>query len=589
MLATATTLVLATMTWIAAPPWTGTELVPEDVDLYVHVDDASGLRRELESTPLIDVFRTILVDEQVASRWATIAERLKLDEARCFDDLLGRDVVFAMKSGEPGEAGRPGADWLLATRMDESTFERVVTSLNGRHRGQGIVEFPCQGIVAAWRAPTLFIASSLSSRLFVEALERVEASRGSDGRRPVELAGDLPSKRGDARILGTNDAAATAVHTKGSDRTPTTNGARDRGPVLADHPLLRAAAAWPGSRMQLFVRHPSTFAGVSVITMNVADRGAQLRQRSRFANLPIAAAPDAALDDASLLRRFESMALLGVLRRQGESPATSLLATLLPDAKPCEEMRRNAGERWMLLIGDADGAPYVSCRVPAVAVAMEIREPCAGRRSHEAFLARAIQDVNARYAKNLGGMITPPEVAACTDIEAPRQCDLNRLIRALCGDHPMVRSSSLHWRTVAGDDGNWQLYASHRDWLDRVARRLEGSCLVSAGRKHAEVAVTEPAVKSDVVMQSAIVKAPEPPPPEGFLTGPSVATMLDGWGASADDFAAENPARFRKAVATLSSMLRGFEHVRWNLSRPEAQVIETQIQIDFARPKPEAP
>ena len=48
-------------------------------------------------------------------------------------------------------------------------------------------------------------------------------------------------------------------------------------------------------------------------------------------------------------------------------------------------------------------------------------------------------------------------------------------------------------------------------------------------------------------------------------------------------------ARFRKAVATLSSMLRGFEHVRWNLSRPEAQVIETQIQIDFARPKPEAP
>lgn len=496
-----------------SPPWTGVDLVPADTDFYIHVDDAAGLRRRLAAMPLMDAVRSAFSDEQVTARWTSIAQRLGRTEEQCFDELLGRDVVVAMRRTEQE------TDWVLVTRIDETTFEHIFARLRGKFVGDGLIDFPCQGLVGAWREPNLIIGPSRTAPLFIG----------------------------------------------------TTAPVRERPPALSTHALLRAARSWAPSGVQVFLRHPDLVAGASVITATLSDRAITMQHLAQFDHmaLPSESKEETPLD-SSLLSRFEGLAMAGVIRRQCDAPAGAFMTAILPEAQPCEGMRLNAGDRWMLLIGDVDGAPSVSCRVPAVAIAVEVRDSCDGRRQHEAMLRRAAQAFNARYARSFGGEITPPEVAACADIEDPRHCDLSRPLRAASGNHPLVRTCSLHWRAVAGDDGNWQLYSSHRSWLDQVARRLEGTGSSDAPRI--------------IARSPEVVATPTEVPNEGFLHGPAVALMIETWGNSAPEFVASDPDRFREAIALCAAMLRGADRVRWRMERPRAQLLETHMSIDLAPP-----
>lgn len=542
---------------LAAPPWSSTDLVPQSVDLYLHVDDAAGLRRELASMPLADAFRAAFVDEELRSRWSTVSKRYGRSEERSFDDLLGRDVVFAIR--------RSGAstDWLLATRVDEASIGRAIERLKGRMCGGGLIEFPGQGVVASWRPPMLLVASSRESALFTYAIER---SRGTVGPDPDPT----PSE-------GATTTASADGKSKSSrpERTAPLDAAVLEAP-LSQHALLAHALAWPSSRIQLFIRHPEAIAGASVVTAEFSEGRASIRHRAAFDHVALSCdAPEHEPLSSEILSRFEQTALLAILRRQCDAPTSALLTGILPEAAPCDGMRQNAGDRWMLLVGDVDGEPSVPCRVPAFALAIEVREPCAGRRHHEALLRRVIEGFNARYAKLFGGEIALPQVAACADVEDPRQCEIGPALRALANNHPLVRSCSLHLRMVAGDDGNWQLYATHREWLDRVARTLEGPAPVAAANAAAEV--------------GAEAAAPAGPPdgfdhaPEGFLDGRAAAAMIRSWGELAPEFVAKDPARFREAIGLVSSMLRGIERIRWQLDRPAEQVIESRVRVEFTR------
>jgi len=520
-LAATVVVAFATVACGAAPPWSRCDLLPADVDLYVHVDDAAGLRRQWAAMPLLAAVRAAFIDERVSALWSNLARNLGRSEAQCFDQLLGRDLIFAMRH----EGDR--SEWLLVTEMDAATVDHLFNGLGGRHLGGGFLEFPAQGVVATWRDSGLYIAPSVDSTLLRSALDRVFGPRGS--------------KQDPQRIA--QDAAASPP----PDR-------------LSEHRLLRDAASWPDSRAQIFVRHSTPMAGESVIAFDCRDRSVKVRQRGRLAEelrAPVTPAPPPLRRE--VLRRFDTVALAGSISQQSSGTISALWAPWLPEARACEGFRRNLGDRWMVLVGEVDGDSRVPCRVPAVAVAFEVREVCLGRRQHEELVARAIQCANARWGKALGGAIPVPEPAACTDIEAPRHCDLNRTLRNACTDHPLVRTCSLHWRTVEGGDGNWQVYATHREWLDRVAQALEP-----------KVRPEDAPVNEDA--------------PSGFLDTRATASLIEGWGDSADQFYASDPARFRDAVALVASMLRGIERVRWQVDRPECSIIETTLSIELAQP-----
>lgn len=527
----------AVPTSVSAPPWSGAALVPSDVDFFLHVNDPSGLRREAATIPIADALSAVFSDDEVRTRWAKIAGKLGCSGEQCFDDLFGEDVVLAIRHKQQGSGT---ADWVLATRIDPETWTRVSAQLNPKAHGRGLMSLPCQGLAACWREPTLFIGPALASPLFNEAITR--------SRQPAMLAS---GQGAETRALA------------GEDGVPSTS--------LADRAIVRDAQRWSVSHLQMYMRSSGWLAGESVVTALVERGRAEVRSRHRLAALPMVASdPDAPPVDSALLARFDGLATLATMRRLCDGPTAAMLREVMPELAPCDEMRRNSGDRAIIVIGDVDGGAAVPCRVPALAIAIEMRDPCEGRRLHEVLVHRAVEGFNARYARQLGGAITPPEVAACADVEDPRHCDLSRPIRILGGDHPLVRTCSLHWRTVAGDDGAWQVYATHRPWLDRVARRLE--C--------AEQAAAESAPSR---------AAGEPPMPEGFLVGTRAAAMVRSWRNSADSFGAKDPIRFRAAIDLLASLLGGVDRASWSIERPDARTLDGRLRIDFARPAPSAP
>jgi len=491
----------------AAPPWPGIDRVPADVDLYLHVDDPAALRRSLGDLPLAQAFGAVLADECVTTRWTSIAQRLGVEETQCFDDLLGRELRFVSRRTPAGD------DWLLATEIDDATLGRVREGLGGRMAAGGIIEFPCQGLVAAWRPPTLFVSTTRSSPLFMAAI----------------------------------DGAALA-----------------RRDSLVVQPLLESASRWPRSQMQLYAKHAFPVAGASVWTAELDGRTARLRHRMRLDSTPLdAESPGAAPLNTDVLRRFERLAIAGTVRRQCEDSTLAVISGILPEFEPCDGMRRNAGDRWLMVMGETGAAPPAMYRVPSIAVAVEVREPDKARKQHEGMLRRAIEGFNTRYAATLGREVALPQVAACADLEAPQHCDMNWAFRAVSNDHPLVRTCSLHWRTVAGDNGNWQVYASHREWLDRVAIQLETD----------EVPVAAEARRSDAGAQDDC---------DGFVRGRALASMVASWEPAVADFDADDPERCREGVAMLASFLRGMEWIRWRITRPESNLVDTTIRLELA-------
>ena len=62
---------------------------------------------------------------------------------------------------------------------------------------------------------------------------------------------------------------------------------------------------------------------------------------------------------------------------------------------------------------------------------------------------------------------------AALPVEAPRNCDEPGLAQAVFGGCEDRADAELHARTVALPVGGWRVYASDRQWLDRVAASLE--------------------------------------------------------------------------------------------------------------------
>jgi len=543
-----------------APAWEGVEAIPGDVDLYIHVDGAASLRRRMQQLPLAQAFDAAFVGDEVTGCWSSISKRLGRNEVECFDELLGRELRFAMRRTSEG------VDWLLATELDDATLARVRNGLGGRMAAGGIIEFPCQRLVAAWRPPTLFVSRSLESPLLRRAI-------------------------GDAAPAG--DAAA---------------------PTLAADPLVASARHWPSSQLQLFVRHGAPLEGASVFAADLAGRVATVRHRMRAEGACAAANSELAPIDAAVLDRFESISLAGTVRRQCDASILALVEKVLPGCAPCEGMRRNAGDRWLMLVGGSGPDASSACQVPMIALAVEVQEPCQARRQHEAFLHRAVERYNERFASRFGAAIEPPPVAACTDLEAPRHCDISAPLRAASGDHPLLRNCSLHWRTVAGDGGTWQVYASNRGWLDAVSMRLEEADetpstprLVVAANDSAQESAASGGTAAVTPTNAAALATPAnhlaaaapssgaPAPAgvvagrsgsieKGFLCGAPVASMLESWGRAAEEFAPDEPDRFRRGVSLLASLLRGVECLRWSETSAESGETLTIVRIELAPP-----
>lgn len=541
-----TSAVAALLTCVVAwcqPPWQGAELVPADVDAWVHVDDGASLRHELGSLPGAGALAGALADETLAARWSALAARLRRPGEECFDMLMGRDAALAMR--RRGEE----RDWLMAVELDEAALHATVDGLGGRMLGGGRVEFPGQGFVGVWRAPRLLVAANHDSPLLRFAVERADAAAAAAPLASAPAAGSLASAA-----------------------------------------LVRDAAPWPASRVQLYLRHPPPLGGASVVTAAIDGRTVTLRHRGRFDQSPLELATPPEGFDTRVLARLEDAAILAWVEPQRRTPQPSVVEALLPEAVFTPEMRENAGARWMVAVGALDGRPSTECQVPAVAVAVEVKDAALARRQHDEFMRGVIRGFNTRWASIAGSAIPPPGETGGADVEDPRGCDAGPMFRTATGNHPLVRTASIHWRTVVSEAGNWQVYSSHRAWLDVVARRLEPGPETPAA-----------APVSPLPALPGVASTPSPdgaPGPgasvragahAGFLRGAALADMLESWAVLAPEFSPADPAAFRDGIRMLARALHGVVRASWELSEPSPGVVQARAEITLAPAQSAAP
>jgi len=126
-------------------------LAPSDTDIFVHVQDASALRRLLERRSTGGALGGMLERMEVLEAWTTFAEELRStavargaqrwdaeasplpDEGQLFDLLLGRELTLASRR----ERGLAPQEWVLISQVDRQTVAPLLSGLPHRVDGLG--------------------------------------------------------------------------------------------------------------------------------------------------------------------------------------------------------------------------------------------------------------------------------------------------------------------------------------------------------------------------------------------------------------------------------------------------------------------
>jgi hypothetical protein len=484
-----------------APPGDGAfqsaAVAPPDVQLLVRVRQAAGLRSDPALAGAQGALARLAGDRMLAIAWGALAEAMEMDAGGLFDALVGADATYMERSRDAG------VEWALVTRMPQATYDRLVERLKPSMQGNGCVVFGAQGAKAYWRAPFLLVGAAARSALVDEVAASV-------------------------------DAPAPGL------------------PALDREPEVRQASGWPAGRIEFIHRVVGARPGITVGTLELEAGRASVRHRSRFEAPPIHVAPGEPAD-LGLLAPFEgdALAVFAMNPWRGELDPAEPVDALLLEGKMDAAMRTNMGARQVLVVGE-HAVPGGGLRAPTLGLAFEVRDPVLAERQWDGWAGRLMAQVATR------AQMPAPEMPPLEPGRA-RQARIEPLFARALGDHPLVRDMDLCWMTLSTPDGAWQLLATERGLLDRMAGRLGG-----------------------------VVRAPAP---EGWheagrLRGAAIADHIRTWGAHARGFLPEAPEAFAQGAALAADLAGVADALEWRARAPEPSVIEGQLEVRLRDARP---
>ena len=97
---------------VASDPFRAAALAPPDVQLYVHIDGAAALRRQLQDRPIAGWIGAWLAQGELPGAWQRLSHAVGLDEAALFDECLGRELTLLSRGGASN------AEWVVLTEIE---------------------------------------------------------------------------------------------------------------------------------------------------------------------------------------------------------------------------------------------------------------------------------------------------------------------------------------------------------------------------------------------------------------------------------------------------------------------------------------
>lgn len=485
----------------AAPPgeaaFEAARLVPPDATLAVRVRDARGLRSTGSVLPAQAALLRLADERVLGQAWDRLAGELGVPADELLDRLLGADAIYAER------AGADGTEWTLVARTDQGLQDLFVARLAPAIAAGGRCDFARFRLVSAWRPPYVVFGSSVRPRLFEAVLERFDA--------PAGVAS------------------------------------------LAQAPDVAPALAWDPAPIEVVLAHGPSVGGATALSFRPVAGEMRVRHRSRFDRPPFHVAAGAPAD-AGLARALEGgpVAVLAMNPWRGPLDPSEPVDALLAEGGADESMRANFGARQAIVVESVPlaGSALV---VPSFALAIEVADPALAGRQWDAWARRFV----AAMARRSGSAAEPGPASPVAGV--PRHAGASAFIRDAFAAHPFSRGADLHWATVTGTNGSWQLLASDAGLLARVRDGI-----ASARRE------PDPGGADEV----------------GTLRGDALGAMMRSWLADPAAFAPGGPEAFGQAVALASDIASAAPEVRWRAWARGGGVVESEIRVVL--PGPEA-
>jgi hypothetical protein len=522
----------------AYSPFDAATLAPSDVTAYIHVDHAADLRRQLAHRPIAQWIEGLVAGGESSKAWTRLARSADLSDAELFDFVLGERFTLLVRANngqakqpdEPahGDDAKPkaalvqesrgaAAEWALVTGVDQAKAAQILRRLKVRvlepRVGFAIAELPEEDVLIARDEHHLVVGPVQQSKLFYDVLPRIGA-----------------------------------------------NNARS----LAAEPCMRGARSLGGGNIALFVRHTSEMGGgFSLIVGNLAGDHVAIQHSAHFDQAPFHHAVTKLTCDCSPVKAFESRALVAMIQPTdiGEGPLESFIAAMLHDSLISRDMRRNLGDRRLMVVGEEDGRQLdqpAGVLVPTLVTCIELRDKAIAGEQLDRQMVRLAKHINDVGQGTY--LVEIPQACRFSPGE-PRHVDLSPAMEGLAGGFPIMKSISLNWTIADGPSGAWFVIGSHRQSMDDVVKTIQ------AVSPHDERLLG----KFDCA---------------GCANGMRIGRHIENWRDQAKAIAPPDKVEtFRLTLKLMSQLAAGVQTCHWQLSRPTPQDMRLDVQATLTPPE----
>jgi len=509
-------------------------MLPPDVTIFVHVDDAARMRRNIASRPIARWLQTFVGDGAAAKSWAGLARDLQCDQAELFDACFGQSVTFA---------SRPAGQWVIVSDVSAGGGDRVrdlLRRLQVRARearfGLAVTELPEQDVLLATDGDHVAIGPAHQPQLFFEALQR------------LDLADDdlKPDQR--------QPAAAPRLALLTDDR--------EFNERLND----LQCEMWR-ARLAAFVRHARPLGGCSMIVADLHGDQVSLKHAARFDNAPFASPTTKLECDFSPVNLFADRALLAIMqpRDVGDGPVENFLSAQLGLGLLSPEMRQSLADRRMLVVGEHDARQLPEPQdvlTTTFVLCLEMKDA-----SPEGARAAASQ-LDAQMSRLAAGcerlgqgafLVRMPDCSTMRPDEA-RRADLGAGAELFTGGFPVMKTVSLNWAVArAPENGSaWFVVGSNPSALKETIEALRQPC------------------PRDGKLAGRFDSC-------GLANGFRIGRHVQSWRDDAASFA--DPQRVdevRNTLQSLGDLANGLQICKWQLARPTANTMRLEVQVTLA-------
>lgn len=405
------------------------EMAPDDVWLYVHVEDMQTLRKSLENLPIAGWAGNFLAGGQFIKTWGYMAGLAGVNNAGLIDMIVGDQLTLLVRG-----SGKE-LQWLLMTPVDDQRAATIYKKLRVKVRttraGVSMSFVPDHQLLIARTPDGLMLICHLSEqKLLYDVLNRSDPDH--------ELR------------------------------------------TLSGLPALKSARQLSQGQAGVYINHDEPLGGWSVATFRFNERHLHIQHRARFARDAFVRPITEMEIDPSIIENFRDGMMVATIEPTdiGKSPVELFIEQNILSGLSLlgPEIQENIGDYRILCLGDVEGRMQhhkADMRLPTASMCVKVKDgDIAERQIDQHFFSLS------RHLNTLGQgafLIEVPNRRTFIPGD-PRQIDLDSLTDLLGQGMPFLSNVDLCYQVADTPNGSFLIVASHPEALQETLKALMKKC-----------------------------------------------------------------------------------------------------------------